>query len=109
MLYDEIARRLLIHIYYPISAAAEIAESGNVLRISLFDTDFCALPELFAPDAKEVWLFTQHPDGCMELYESDRLHVRRFMEQCCGRRFRVFVTNEDFICREYALFPPEEM
>lgn len=108
MLWKEIAKSLLIRVYYPVSAVAGVSVDGGLRSISLFDTEF-ASPCMPDADAAEIWFFTHHPEGYDGLYETDWTHIRVLQENCPGRSLRVFITNEDFICREYQLLPPSEM
>ena len=109
MLKEEIARRLLCGIYYPISAVAEIGKGGNAEAIALFDTEFGSVPPLTGRELKEIWLFTNHPEGMALLYEKDHAHIAQLRAMYPDISLRVMITNEDFICREYALFLPEKV
>ena len=108
MLKEEMARCLLSGIYYPISAVAAIGKDKSVLSVALFDTEFGCLPAVTA-DPEEIWLFTNHPEGRRTLYEKDQVHISRIRALYPGIPLRVLITNEDFVCFEYALFLPGEV
>jgi len=109
MIKAEIARRLLAGVYYPVSAVAAADSSGHVMDVALFDTEFGDLPALSCANPDEIWLFTNHPEGRKQLYEKDGHHISGLRMQYPSVRLRVMITNEDFICREYALFLPDEV
>ena len=107
--YEVFARRLLIGVYYPVSAVTETDAEGRLLSVTLFDTEFGHLPVLLQSGAKEICLFTNHPEGRQQLYEKDRCHISRLRALYPHVSLRVLITNEDFICREYALLPAENV
>ena len=106
---EAFARRMLIGIYHPVSAVAEEDAHGRLLSAALFDTEFGRLPALESGNAAEILLFTHHPEGRESLYEKDLCHISRLRALYPHAALRVLITNEDFICREYALFLPEKV
>lgn len=109
MLWEEIACKLLVNVYHAVSAVAEVSEEGVVMAVSLFDTESGVLPELCASNADEIWFFSNHPEGCEELYKKDLENISILLTRYPWAKLRVLLTNEDFICKECALFPQEKM
>ena len=109
MLREEIASRLLKNVYHPVSAVFEMGEQEEIVSAVMFDTEFGSLPPLLMEGTKEIWLFTNHPEGRSELYEKDWENIRLLRSLYPQASLRVMITNEDIACREYALFMPGEL
>ena len=109
MLREEIARRLLANVYYSFSAVFEMNGQGEVISAAMFDTELGSLPPLSLKGTAEIWLFTNHPEGRKQLYDEDWKNIRLLRSLYPALPLRVMITNEDTICREYALFMPDEM
>lgn len=96
---NALAVNLFGHVYDRISAIVSFDDAGKIIEIKLFDTDFC--DSVFpTPCAKEVWLMSNHPEGSEEPYARDIENAERIRKTLPDVRMRVFLTNEDFICRE---------
>lgn len=95
---EEFARDYLIHVFYRVSAAVSLDGSGGILSVRLFDTEWGGDALCVAPDAKEIWLLTNHEDGWPELYDVDRVHIARVRSKAPNAHLRVFITNEDWGC-----------
>lgn len=103
MLAIEIARQLLISVYYPVSAVVVMSGEGKALHVRLFDTEFGDLLEEELPEEGEIWLMSNHPEGSASLSEADILHIAQIRRNRPTLSLRVFVTNEDFVCQEILL------
>lgn len=91
---------LLCDVYCALSACVCLDAEGEVLSLRLFDTAFCErMPEL-APDAREIWLISSHPEG--EPTDDDRRWAERLRTASGGATLRTFLTSEDEGCREIA-------
>lgn len=99
---ERIADMLMRHVYSTVSAAVSVGERNEVLSLKLFDTVFGAEYMQIHPAACEVWLFSNHPEGCTSLYEADLHNIRRIRSTLGTAKLRVFVVNEDFGCIEIA-------
>lgn len=91
---------LLEDIYYPVSAVISIGGREDILDIHLFDTAFGGTCMRAAPDAAQLWLMSNHPDGSPALYETDMRNLQRLIGIASGRRVRMFLASEEFECRE---------
>ena len=91
---------LLEDIYYPVSAVISVGGHEEILDIHLFDTAFGGTCMRVAPDAAQLWLMSNHPDGCPALYETDARNLQRLKGLASGRRVRMFLASEEFACRE---------
>lgn len=92
---DIIAAHLLTKIYYPVSALVCATASGGVLSLLLFDTLHHEPDVRIEPDAEEIWLMTNHPDGCPDLYEADKKNLEHLRMTAGTKRIRVYIANED--------------
>ena len=89
---------LLRDVFCALSACVCLDAEGEVLSLRLFDTVFCErMPEI-APDAREIWLISSHPEG--EPTGDDRRWAERLRAASGGATLRTFLTNEDEGCRE---------
>lgn len=91
---------LLTDVYYAFSACVSLDDVGNVLALHLFDTAFAGDRPTPAPEASEVWLFTQHPWNGTALTQEDEANIARVRTRLCGAKLRVFVTGENIGCVE---------
>ena len=106
-MYRRLARALLEDIYHPVSAAISIGEKGEILGIHLFDTAFCSKRMRVEPETKEIWLMSNHFDGCPTLYDADVQNLHRLLQLAGERRVRMFLASEEYACREIEL--PEDL
>ena len=102
-MYQRLARALLNDIYHPVSAAVSIGEKGEILGVHLFDTEYGGECMRVEPDAREFWLISNHADGSRALFDADLRNLRRMRRLADGRRVRMFLTSEEYACREIGL------
>lgn len=102
-MHQRLAEALLNDIYHPVSAAVSIGEKGEILGVHLFDTEYGGECMRVEPDARELWLMSSHADGCKTLYDADLQNLRRMRQLAGGRRVRMFLTSEEYACREIGL------
>lgn len=97
---ERIARELLNNVYYPVTAIVSLNAAGGITRVRLFDTGFGAAHMDFDPDAREIWLMTNHPEGFARLTEEDKEIIALLRRRAGSAPLRVFITGEDIGCRE---------
>lgn len=102
-MHQRLAKALLEDIYHPVSAAISIGEKGEILGVHLFDTAFCGERMRVEPEAKEIWLMSNHFDGCPTLYDADVQNLRSLMQLAGEGRVRMFLASEEYACREIEL------
>ena len=106
-MYQRLAKALLEDIYHPVSAVISIGDGEAILGVHLFDTAFFGESLHVEPEAKEIWLMSNHFDGCRTLYDADVQNLRRLCGLAGGRRLRMFLASEEYACREVEL--PESL
>lgn len=99
---------LLEDIYYPVSAVISVGRHEEILDIHLFDTAFGGACMRAAPNAAQLWLMSNHPDGCSVLYETDMRNLQTLRDLASGRRVRMFLASEEFDCREMDVLDARE-
>ncbi|MGN0775909.1 MAG: hypothetical protein ACI4MM_04440 [Candidatus Ventricola sp.] len=100
---ERLAKALLQDIYHPVSAVISIGAEGEILGVHLFDTAFGGERMSAERNARELWLMSNHHDGCATLYDAD-LQNLRYLRQLAGeRRVRMFLASEEYVCREIEL------
>lgn len=62
---DELADMLMRRVYVPFSAVAAVNGRGEILSLCQFDTAFADQTIAFEKSAEEIWLLSNHPEGCM--------------------------------------------
>lgn len=91
---------LMRDVYVPFSACVCLDADGQILSIWQFDAAFCARKPVIAPDTREVWLISNHPEGNMRPEPEDVRCAGRLREQLGGAALRTFIASEDEGCRE---------
>ena len=102
-MHERLAKALLQDIYHPVSAVISIGAEGEILGIHLFDTAFGGENMRVKADATEIWLMSNHHDGCTTLYDADLQNLRRLRQLAGERRVRMFLASEEYVCREIGL------
>lgn len=102
-MYERLAKALLQDIYHPVSAVISIGAEGEILGVHLFDTAFGGERMRAEINARELWLMSNHHDGCTTLYDADLQNLRRLRQLAGERRVRMFLASEEYACREIGL------
>ena len=99
----KLSRALLKDTHYPVSAAISIGRGGEVLGVHLFDTQAFTGRMRIRKKAEEIWLMSNHFEGCETPYEEDLKNLSRLLLLAGTRRVRFFLTSEYYACREIGL------
>lgn len=102
-MHERIAKALLQDIYHPVSAVISIGAEGEILSVHLFDTAFGGERMRAEINARELWLMSNHHDGCTTLYDADLQNLRYLLQLAGERRVRMFLASEEYACREIGL------
>ena len=100
---QKIAESLLIRVYHEFGAVVSLDEQGNVIGVSLFDTEFGGRWMRAEPDAAQLWLLIHHPDGNRNLTQKDMENIAALKEMHPFVPLRIFVAGEDIGLMEAAL------
>ena len=92
---EELAACMMRHVYYHVSACVCINEEGIVVRVTLFDTVFCAVPQEAMIPCERIVLISNHPDGNMKPLPEDKANAEQ-IRSLSGK------TPELLIYSEYA-------
>lgn len=102
-----LAKALLEDICHPVSAVVSIGQGEQILGVHLFDTEFCGERMRVKPEAKEIWLMSNHEGGGKTPNEADVRNLCRVLQLARGRKVRVFFTSEYDDCMEMGLSEEE--
>ena len=100
---QRIAEALLIRVYGDVSDVVSLDENGEVQGVQMFDTRFGGEWMQAEPNAREIWLMSNHPQGNRMLSDEDMANAARIKERQPFIPLRMFITGEDIGCREVAL------
>lgn len=101
-MYRRIAKQLLIHVFYRMSAVVIPGEARNVCCVWMFDTVYGAVPARLPQEAREIWLISNHPEGQTSPYAADIKNIKRIYCAVPKARVRLFICGEDIGCMEVA-------
>jgi len=99
-MYQRIAGALLESVFYRVSAVVSLHEDGKIQCVSLFSTDWPEGHLHVDGNAKEIWLISNHPDGCMLPDMQDRQNYQQLSRMAGGALVRLFLASECFSCFE---------
>ncbi|HIU16092.1 MAG TPA: hypothetical protein IAC49_06480 [Candidatus Ventricola intestinavium] len=91
---------MMNQVYVPFSMVVSLDGRAEVLTVCQVDTEMGELSIRLAPDAEEIWLLTNHPDGYTGLYEGDRKNLRRILRMAGPAKLIVFVAGEEIGCMQ---------
>lgn len=100
---QSISAALLERVFHPVTAVVSLDAAGEVLDLYLFDTEFARADVPGVPGTKQLWMLTNHPEGCRYLNDHDWKNIRDLRRRAPGVPLRVFITGEDVGCFETAL------
>ena len=87
--------KLMQDVYYPFSVCIWMDDSGNVVDIYLFDT-LHVKPQYCRPDrAKQCFLISNHPDGCMRPSDEDMRNWQKLKAIMPDSSCRLLIYSED--------------
>lgn len=86
-------------VYVPFSMVISLDADGNRLDVCQVDTQFGAEHIILAPDAAQIWLLTNHPEGQIRLNEWDIANLRWILARAGSAQVSAYVAGEDIGCR----------
>lgn len=95
---QHVAERMMRWVYVPFSMVISLDAHGYMLDLCQVDTQFGAEHIILAPDAAQIWLLTNHPEGQIRLNEWDVANLSWILDHAGSAQVYVFVAGEDVGC-----------
>ena len=108
-MHERIAKALLESVFYRVSAVVSLDECDRVMSVLLFSTEWPEGRLHIGERAKELWLISNHPDGCMLPDMQDCRNYQQIVHMAGSVPVRLFLASEYYPCFEAEISEASEM